>query len=231
MRSEQGRQADAAAVGPVRERDCRAPAIPAPHAGPRRRGPASPAGCRRTAGPGIEPPTFIAISSAPGTARGPGRGRPARRRPRRDRASAARPHRWPAGAAARPVVGRVARRPSILVADPGVFRALGEDLRVVRFALQELGVGPLGDDASAVHHRDAVREADRRQTMGDDQRRSPFHQRPQRGVDLLLDLDVDGRRRVVEHEDRRVHSSARAIEIRWRCPPDSVKPRSPTTVS
>ena len=33
----------------------------------------------------------------------------------------------------------------------------------------------------------------------------PAISRSQRVVDLLLDLHVDGRRRVVEHEDRRVH--------------------------
>ena len=63
----------------------------------------------------------------------------------------------------------------------------------------------LGDDPAALHHRDPVGQADGRQAVGDDQRRAVGHQPAQRLVDLLLDLHVDRRRGVVEHEDRRVH--------------------------
>ena len=53
----------------------------------------------------------------------------------------------------------------------------------------------------------------------------------QRLLDRLLGRGVDGGRRVVEHEDPGSLSSARAIAIRWRWPPLSVSPRSPTRVS
>ena len=40
--------------------------------------------------------------------------------------------------------------------------------------------------------------------MGHDQRRAVLHERAQGGVDLLLDVDVDGAGGVVEDQDRRV---------------------------
>ncbi len=59
----------------------------------------------------------------------------------------------------------------------------------------------LRDDATALHHRDSVRQADGREAVGDDQRRATLHQRPQGGVDALLDLHVDRRGGVVEDQD------------------------------
>ncbi len=91
----------------------------------------------------------------------------------------------------------------VVVVVPNV--ALGEDLGVARLGRQKLRVGALGDDPTAFDHRDAVGEADRRQAVSDDERRAVGHELAERLVDLLLDLHVDGRRRVVEHEDRRVH--------------------------
>ena len=71
-------------------------------------------------------------------------------------------------------------------------------------AVHQLRVGSVGDDLPAVKQHDPVGEADRRQTMGDDQRCAALHQHPQPLVDRLLDLDVDSARGVVENQDRRV---------------------------
>ena len=63
------------------------------------------------------------------------------------------------------------------------------------------------------------------------ERRAAGHEPAQRVVDLLLDLHVD---RDVASSSTRIGgftSSVRAIAMRWRWPPESVKPRSPTTVS
>ena len=82
---------------------------------------------------------------------------------------------------------------------------LGQDLGVARLGGQQLGVGALGDDPAALDHRHPVGQADGRQAVGDDQGGAVGHEPAQRLVDLLLDLHVDGRGGVVEHEDRRVH--------------------------
>ena len=76
------------------------------------------------------------------------------------------------------------------------------------------------DDPAALHEHDPVGEVDRRQAVRDDERRASLHHAVERVVDLLLDLDVDRARRVVEDEDRRSVTSSRAIETRWRCPPE-----------
>ena len=49
-----------------------------------------------------------------------------------------------------------------------------------------------------------VGAADRRQAVGDDERRPADEQPPQRGLDLPLGADVDRRGRLVEDEDPRV---------------------------
>ena len=68
------------------------------------------------------------------------------------------------------------------------------------------------DDPSALHQHDTVGEVDRRQPVGDDERRASLHHAVQRVVDLLLDLDVDRARGVVEDEDRRIGDEQRAID-------------------
>ena len=70
---------------------------------------------------------------------------------------------------------------------------------------QQLVVAPVGDDPATLHHHHAVGEADGREAVGDDQRGPAAHERAQRAVDLELTLGVDRARRVVEHQDARVH--------------------------
>ena len=60
------------------------------------------------------------------------------------------------------------------------------------------------DDAPVVEHDDLVGERDRRQPVGDDDRRPVAHDLAQPGADLRLGRGVDGRGRVVEDEDARI---------------------------
>src|SRR5581483_7376403 len=70
--------------------------------------------------------------------------------------------------------------------------------------LEQLAVGALLDDAAVLEDDDQVGVADGRQAVGDDERRPPVQQPPQRALDRLLGADVDRARRLVEDEDARV---------------------------
>ena len=131
------------------------------------------------------------------------------------------------------------RSTSSLVASPRCPRArrvlgsaLGEDLGVARLGGEQLGVRALGDDPAVLDDRDPVGEADGRQAVGDDQRRPALHQRraARRGSAARSARRSPTSRRRARGSAGST-SSVRAIAIRWRCPPESVKPRSPTTVS
>jgi hypothetical protein len=74
------------------------------------------------------------------------------------------------------------------------------------------------------------RAAQRRQTMRDREHRAAGDQPLERLLDGRSVSD-DAARRFVENENARSCRIARAIEMRCRSPPDSVCPRSPTTVS
>ena len=59
----------------------------------------------------------------------------------------------------------------------------------------------------------------------------PSISRSQRVDDRLLGRRIQTGRRLVENQDRRVADDRAAIAMRWRWPPESVTPRSPTIVS
>ena len=82
-----------------------------------------------------------------------------------------------------------------------------------------------------VEHVDAVRVDDRRQAVRDHERRARVRDPLQRPLDRRLGLVVDRRRRLVEDQDRRILEERAGDGRRWRCPPESFCPRSPTTVS
>ena len=63
---------------------------------------------------------------------------------------------------------------------------------------------PLRDDATAVHHDDAVGLQDRGEAVRDDQRRSPLHQALERLLDRGFALRVEAGRRFVEQQHGRV---------------------------
>ena len=65
-------------------------------------------------------------------------------------------------------------------------------------------VASLFGDLAAVEHEDAVAIDHARQAMGEDQRRAALHQPVERLLDHRLVLGIDGRQRLVEHQDRRV---------------------------
>ena len=60
------------------------------------------------------------------------------------------------------------------------------------------------DDAALLQHDDVVGERDRRETVGDDERRAALHDLAQGGLDLALGGGVDRRGGVVEDQDARV---------------------------
>ncbi len=63
---------------------------------------------------------------------------------------------------------------------------------------------PLLDDETVLEHDDQIGVSDRRETVGDDERRPALEQQVQRMLDLPLGADVDGARRLVEDQDPRV---------------------------
>ena len=60
------------------------------------------------------------------------------------------------------------------------------------------------DNAALLHHDDAVGAGDRRESMGDDERRTPLHQAFHRLLDHPLAFGVQSARRLVEDQVRRV---------------------------
>ncbi|MPL60848.1 hypothetical protein SDC9_06410 [bioreactor metagenome] len=69
---------------------------------------------------------------------------------------------------------------------------------------QQLGMAALFDDAAAVEHDDAVHLGDGRQPVRDGKHGLALHHPGQRLLDLRLDLAVERRGRLVQHQDRRV---------------------------
>src|SRR4029077_8855912 len=86
------------------------------------------------------------------------------------------------------------------------------------------------DNLSAIEDANQIGIDDRRQAMGDDDRRAPAHQQPQRRLDLAFGFAVERGCCLVEEEDRRVlqhragdrEALALAPERRIRCWPTTV---------
>ena len=78
---------------------------------------------------------------------------------------------------------------------------------------------------------DLVQLLHRRNAVGDQQRRLPARLVLRLSRMIFLGAGIDSRDRVVQNQDRRVFQQARAIEMRCFCPPETVTPRSPSTVS
>ena len=85
------------------------------------------------------------------------------------------------------------------------------------------------DDLAPLHHHQPVGLFERRQAMGNRDRRSPADQVVERQLNsrsvVVSTLDVASSRIRI----RGLINSARAIEIRCRSPPDKNCPRSPTS--
>src|SRR5439155_21352360 len=82
-----------------------------------------------------------------------------------------------------------------------VRRPVAVEVPVAPARLDELGVGALLDDPAMLEHDDAARVANGRQAVRDDDRRAPGEQAAQALLDAALGVQVDVRRRLVEHED------------------------------
>ena len=213
-RGTRSRRASASPRSPGRDPRRRSPAWPAAAARARRR---CRAAAQRTSAP-CAPRYGRSSTSRPRSLRP----RPPVARQRRDDLVAPRSRR----SQARHRLARLAREEHL------VGQALLGDLGVQRAALEQLGVRAAGRDRAVLEHDDLVGERDRRQPVGDHERRAPGHHLAQRGLDRLLGRGVDRASRVVEHEHRAGRRAARArSRCRWRWPPDSVSPRSPTRVS
>ena len=83
-------------------------------------------------------------------------------------------------------------------------RPLCGDLRVQRRARQQLVVRAVRDHLAVLEHDDLVGERDRREPVGDHERRAARHHLAQRLLDRLLGRRVDGGGGVVEDQDPRV---------------------------
>ena len=70
--------------------------------------------------------------------------------------------------------------------------------------LEQLGLGALGDDPPVLEHDDRVGERDRREPVGDHDRRAVAHRGGEAGADQRLRRRVDGGGGVVEDQDPRV---------------------------
>src|SRR5919108_5404048 len=79
------------------------------------------------------------------------------------------------------------------------------DLAVNRAGRQQLLVRPPRRDAAAVQNEDLVRQGDRREPVGDDDRRPAPHGLAQAELDLGLGRRIDGGRCVVEDQHARIH--------------------------
>ena len=71
-------------------------------------------------------------------------------------------------------------------------------------AFHEIVVGPLLDDPALAQDKDPVGPDDARQAMGENERRAVLHEAEQSLLDDRLVLGIDGRERLVEHEDGRI---------------------------
>src|SRR5260221_5336949 len=104
-------------------------------------------------------------------------------------------------------LGRLERRGSRLRRDLVGEEAAGlvaPDLVVVAAETQQLGVRAFLDDASRFEHDQPVHARDGRQAVRDRDHGLAFHQIEQLLLDRELDLAVERRGRLVEHQDRRV---------------------------
>src|ERR1700691_16437 len=82
-------------------------------------------------------------------------------------------------------------------------------------------------DTAVLEHDQPVHRRDGREAMGDGDHGLALHERLEILLDRRLDLGIQCGSRFVQHENRRVLQSTRAMAIRWRWPPDSLTPRSP----
>ncbi len=82
----------------------------------------------------------------------------------------------------------------------GVERERHETRELALVVTDQFGAGAELGDLAVVEHDDVVDGMQRRESVGDDQRRPPDHQARHGCLDLPFGLGVDARRRLVEHQ-------------------------------
>ena len=90
---------------------------------------------------------------------------------------------------------------------------------------------PLFDDTVLIHHKDAVHMRNRRQMMGNGDHGFVLHQFPKAGLNGGFDFAVQGACYLIKKKMGAFIRITRASAMRWRCPPESLIPRSPTWAS
>src|SRR2546423_5725517 len=86
-------------------------------------------------------------------------------------------------------------------------------------------------DAPVPEHDDLGSVDDGRKTVRDDKGGTAAQQLLQRVLHRRFGFGIEGGGGLVEDHDEGFFSSARAMEMRWRSPPERSAPRSPTIVS
>lgn len=105
------------------------------------------------------------------------------------------------------------------------------NIRVQPAHRDQLLVPPTLDDAALVEHEDAVGVADGGETVRDDEGGAPLRQVAETFEEQVLGF---GSRPELGSSMMRIfefRTMARAMPIRWRCPPDSMSPPWPSIVS
>jgi hypothetical protein len=87
------------------------------------------------------------------------------------------------------------------------------------------------DDSAAIHDDEPVGAPQGREPVGDGDGGAAADQVVERALDLELGLGIDGRGRLVQDENFRIDQQGAGDEMRWRSPPESDWPRSPTSES
>lgn len=104
-------------------------------------------------------------------------------------------------------------------------------LGVHALMLQQVMVRSALHDPPVFNHHDFISLLNGRQTVSDNQRGTVFLQLIQRRLNGTLGLGIQRRGGFIRIRIGLLRSSARAIAIRWRWPPDSITPFSPMMVS
>ena len=105
------------------------------------------------------------------------------------------------------------------------------ELFVAAVVCEEFVMRAALDDFAVLEDENLVGTPDGGQAMGDDEGGAALAQRRESVLDFLFTLAVETRRGFVEDEMLGSARIARAIATRWRWPPESFTPRSPTIVS
>src|SRR3569832_1926376 len=104
-------------------------------------------------------------------------------------------------------------------------------IRVIAAAREQFAVTSLLHHATVIHHHDEIGVLDGREAVRDHKRGAVAHHLGERGLDVTFRLAVQRRRGLVLFLFWCFFCFVCVIARRWRWPPDSSMPFSPTSVS